>query len=267
MAAWLSDSSYLTTSGVPVPSRSPTDADSNRLIAPDRSVAFEDAPNACRAGLLKRSHDLAAWAELLQRAAGRRGDDHRLSGDLGDRGVLSGADQRQRALDDSRHRDRPARHQLAACAVDRVQAPAGARRRGGHPGKADVAAVGDRAVDLVAGHDHVVVAGVGQVADRRLVDRLGDHLCAGGDLGRVDQRHRIAGHRFAVGLPRVQMPVEAWLDDVRFLAKPFEVRDRRRGQETALRMAAGGSPAPAPQKAGLEDTGKRATGLPLACHA
>ena len=106
-----------------------------------------------------------------------------------------------------------------------------------HFGKADVAAVAHRAVDLVARDYDVVVAGVVQVGDRRLVDRLGDHRFPGRCFDRVDERNRVALDGFAVCLPGVQVPVEARLDDVRFLGEAFEMRDRRRREEAALRMA------------------------------
>ena len=80
------------------------------------------------------------------------------------------------------------------------------------------------------------MARASEIADRRLVDRLGDHLFAFGNLGGVHERDRVARHRRAVCPPRVQVPVEARLDDVGPLAGSFEVSQRRRCQKAALGM-------------------------------
>ena len=72
------------------------------------------------------------------------------------------------------------------------------------------------------------MAAAREIADRRVVDRLGDHLLARGGLCRIDERQRVARHRGAVRPPRVQVAVEARLDDVHGLFESFEVRDRGR---------------------------------------
>ena len=156
---------------------------------------------------------------------------------------------------------------FAGRAVDRVQATARAGGGRGHAGEADVFAGFAGAVDLVAGDDDVVVSRrrsrspiAGSLIDSAII-----WWPAATSAGSTSATGKPVTGR-AVGLPCVQVPVEARLDDVRLLGEAFEVGERRARRGSRTWGGWSRSRAPARRTPGLEDTGKPLTrfavGLP-----